>query len=68
VVFIRPEEKLRPSLLLKRLRLPPYQLSFDTSEASSSDIRQLFLKVTPAALRTPYNVPAELKRLLSRPP
>ena len=65
MVFIRPAEKLQPSLLLDRLRLPPYQLAFDTSAHSSSDIRQLFLKVVPDALRTSYNAPKELARLIS---
>ena len=51
-------------LLLARLRLPPYQLAFDTSGDSSSDIRQLYLKVVPDALRTAYNTPDELELLL----
>jgi hypothetical protein len=66
VVFIKAKEKLEPSLLLDRLRLPPYQLAFDTSRTSSSDIRQLFLKVVPDALRTAFNTPAELERLINK--
>ena len=65
VVYISPEEKLQPLLLLARLRLPPYQLVFDTSTTSSSDTRQLFLKVVPGARSTSYNAPAELERLLN---
>ena len=64
VLFITPEEKLQPVLLLARLRLPPYQLAFDTSCNSSSDLRQLYLKVVPDALRTAYNTPDELELLL----
>ena len=64
VLFITPEEKLQPVLLLARLRLPPYQLAFDTSCNSSSDLRQLYLKVVPDALRTAYNTPNELELLL----
>ena len=46
VVFLTPEEKKRPYLLLKRLRKYPYQLVFDTSPSSYSNIRQLLINAT----------------------
>ena len=64
VVFMTPEEKEDPSLFLERMRKPPYQLVFDTSSCSSSNIRQLQVSVSKLSLETNYNTPRHLERML----
>ena len=64
VLFFAEAEKRNPQLLLDRLTQPPYQLVFDTSNCSSSNIRQLHVRSVRASRQTNYNAKQHFPALL----
>ena len=65
VLVITHEERQEPDLLLLRLKQSPWQLLFDTSAFSSSNVRQVLLRVHPDAEQTSYNSSALMRQLLA---
>ena len=63
--MITPEERQDPDRLLMRLKESPWQLLFDTSEFSDSNIRQVLLRVHRDAEGTSYSPPALLREVLA---
>ena len=64
MLVLTPEERQEPDRLLQRLKQSPWQLLFDTSAFSKSNVRQVMVRVHADAENTPYNSPALLRELL----